>query len=273
MRDSCDLHVHTTLSDGTFTPAQIVKKAVELGLRAVAITDHDTVAGIGQSLEAAAGTGLEIIPGIEMSADIDAGELHMLGYFMDYKSGPLLKELEDCCNIRTQRIYKIVERLEKMGINIRSDEVFNEANGIAVGRPHVARVMLKKGYIKNTSEAFRKYIGEKCPAYVGKKKTTPEKVIEIIRKAGGMAGIAHPGSINRDDLIVRLIDRGLQFIEAYHPDHSTSIEKHYKKMAERKGLLVTGGSDFHGINKQSVSLGSKTVPYSTVEAIKRRLKL
>jgi len=268
MKKFVDLHVHTFHSDSTFTPEQVIDVAHKKGLSAIAITDHDSVDGIDPSIASADKYRIEVIAGVELTAEEDSLEIHMLGYFIDWKAEWFEKKLAKLRQARLERIYAMVEKLKKMGVDIDPKKVFTLSGPGAVGRLHLATVLYNEGVISSISEAFRKYIGEKAPCYVKKYKLTPKEAIDMILKLGGVPVLAHPHILGRDDLIPRFIKDGLRGIEVYHTEHSRNMASHYEDFAIRHNLLMTGGSDCHGMGKGRVLLGKVKVPYSLVEALK-----
>jgi len=263
-----DLHVHTHFSDGTFSPKEVVECAVKKGLNAIAITDHDCVDGIDHAIKYAEGTGLEIIPGIEFTTELDNREIHILGYFIDYKQGWFIKELEQLCQMRDNRMNKMLECLSKYGVSITMDEVKKISGEGSSGRLHLATLLLKKGYVKSMQEAFDKFLGNGKACYVQGDRISPIKAISIISKLKGVAVLAHPFTVGKDELIPIFAKAGLKGIEVYHTDHNKSTSGRYEKIAQDLGLLKTGGSDCHGMNKGRVLMGTVTVPYSVVDKLK-----
>lgn len=269
-----DLHVHTTASDGAFTPTQVVEAASEAGLAAVAVTDHDTVAGIDEALAASEKFGVEVVPGIEISAIYQPGvEAHILGYFFNHHDSNLLEWLQVLKSARLDRGRKIVERLNEAGVKLDFDHVARIAGEGAVGRPHVAKALIEVGAASSMDAAFGRYLIEGCPGFVPRYKVSPEEAVRMIINSGGVACVAHPAKMKRDDLIVHLIDQGLSAVEAYHPDHGPTSSKFYKRFAERRGLVATGGSDAHSISSENHGgIGLVTCPYSAVEQLKARVE-
>lgn len=260
----CDLHVHTTFSDGMFTPEKVVKKAIELGLRGIAITDHDCVEGISPAIEAAAGTELEIIPGVEISAAKKENEIHILGYFVDWLDPVMVKQFQKMKENRVKRMKKIVTLLKKEGLNVTEGEVFGSVKAGTVGRLHLARIMLKNKCVKTLKEAFDKYIGDGKPCCVRHQRLDYRKAIDLIREAGGVPVIAHPATMGRDEYIPSYKRAGLRGIEAYHSKYRGSTNNKYLKLAKEHGLIVTGGSDCHGMEPGKVLLGKIKVGYEVV---------
>lgn len=268
MKKFADLHVHTLYSDGTFAPERVVEVAREKGLSAIAITDHDSVSGVDPAIGFAAKCGMEIIAGVELTAEEEDLEIHMLGYFIDWKAEWFEKKLEQIRQARLERIYEMVRKLKKVGVDIDTQKVLALSGRGAVGRLHLATVLYNDGAISSINEAFRKYIGEKAPCYVKKYKLTPKETIDMILKLGGVPVLAHPRILGRDDLIPRFAKDGLRGIEVYHTEHPAGTVSRYENLAVNCGLLMTGGSDCHGMGKGEVLLGKVKVPYSLVEALK-----
>lgn len=277
-----DLHVHTTASDGALSPAEIVDAARQSHLAAVAITDHDTVAGIAEARRAAQRTGddLEVIPGVELSVDASGSTLHVLGYDVDPDDAALTETLTRLRGGRDERNPRIIERLAELGLPIRYEDVLARAAGETVGRPHIARVLVDAGHARSVDEAFDRYLARGAPAYVERWRIGPEQAIELIHRAGGSAVVAHPAQVQRPPIEVRAIiqglaDAGLDGIEVWHPDHAATDVGTYRLLAEQLGLVATGGTDFHGhMRRQSVRLGvgrgQMRIPYSVVIALRRR---
>ena len=273
-----DLHLHTTASDGVMTPSGIVNYAKSKGLVAIAITDHDTIEGLEEGFLEGERIGLEVIPGIEISAEHSPGSMHLLGFFIDIHD-PILKErLGYLQRARAERNPKMAEKLNKLGIDITFDEVLKASGGGQVGRPHFAQVLIEKGYVRNFQEAFDRFLKKGASAYVEKMRFSAEESIHFINEANGVAVLAHPNTLQvngyseLENLILRLVKRGLRGIEAYYPEHSALEVAQYKTLAERHGLLVTGGTDYHGIEKNGLAIGvgrgEMKLPYSIVENLK-----
>lgn len=241
-----DLHIHTSCSDGIDTPEEIIETAVSKGYKAISITDHDTVEGVVRGIAAARGTPLELIPGIELSSLDNDDDIHILGYYIDYHDPEFLKHITFFKEKRHERAEEIVKSLNRLGLDITIEAVLKISHGAAVGRPHIAEALLSENLISSFNEAFTRYIGMNGPAYVPKYRITPREAIEIILKNGGIPVIAHPYVIHRDDIISELIEYGLMGIEAVHPLHTPEKQYHYRKLAEKYGLIATGGSDWHG---------------------------
>jgi predicted metal-dependent phosphoesterase TrpH len=272
-----DLHSHTTESDGTYSPAELVAAASALRLDALAITDHDTLAGYDLARPLAADAGLRLICGIELSTKVHQPvrrTVHLLGYFPTCDpSQEFLHWLEGMQAARRDRNRRLAAKLQTMGIDITIEEIEHAGKSMA-GRPHFARLMVQKGYVPNTREAFRQYLDESAPGYVDREEPTLAEGIERIQAAGGVSSVAHPVRLGRRDhaeeeeLIASFVALGLDCIEAYHSDHESGDVKRYLGYAEKYGIGVTGGSDFHGDNKPNVKLGQANVPTELLAALK-----
>jgi predicted metal-dependent phosphoesterase TrpH len=273
-----DLHTHTTASDGTLSPRQVVQLAKSKGLSAVAITDHDTLSGIDEFMDAGQKEGLEVVPGIEINADFSEGTLHILGYFVDWHTPELRDRLRAMEESRRERAVKMIERLRELGFDVSLDDVVKESDGRLIGRPHFARALARKGYVASLSEAFDKYLHRGKPAYVGREKMNPQTCISLILGAGGIPILAHPRYTERDGsrplkaTLTELIGAGLRGIEVYYPSHTEEMVKRYESLARDLSLLLTGGSDFHGDPDSDVRLGggpgNLRIPYQLLERLK-----
>lgn len=258
-----DLHLHTTASDGMLSPQELVSKASEIGLDVIAITDHDSVKGIPSALEEATNyPDLLVIPGVEINTDIPRGEVHILGYCIDYHHTELNHTLEELCHSRYERSRKMVSKLADSGIHIEWSRVLDMAGPDCVGRPHIARAMMECGYISSLREAFTDYIGRNCKAYVERKKLTPKEAVTLIRRAGGMPVIAHPATIKRlDSILRRLKTAGLEGIEVYYSNYQPEVVDRLLSLAGKYDLFATGGSDYHGFDDTVGSyIGSVNIP-------------
>jgi predicted metal-dependent phosphoesterase TrpH len=264
-----DLHVHTTFSDGMFTPEEAVIMAKKAGLKALAITDHDTVDGIQPAIAAAAAAGIEIIPGIELSASVGGSEIHLLGYFVDHNNEALKNRIADMRLGRVSRMKKMIGRLHGAGLQITEGDIFSTAGYGTVGRLHLATIMKAKGVVRTTKEAFEKYIGDRCPCYVKHTPFDHRDAIKMLLDAGGVPVLGHPGVTNADLLLPELIEAGLRGIEVYHSEHSPSATRKYLKMAEDNGLVSTGGSDCHGLKKDRILMGTVRVGKEVIEKLKK----
>ena len=261
-----DLHIHTHFSDGTFSPARIIALARQEGLSCISITDHDSVEAY---LSNPSDKDIEVIPGIELSAEINNVEVHILGYFIDYQDAGFQKELKAICDCRTKRMAEMCRKLSGLGMPLSLKEILDFTGNAVVGRLHLARLMVKKGFVSNTQEAFNKYIGDSGPAYVSKFRFTPQEVIELILKVKGVPVLAHPYSLPDQGLIPGFVKAGLMGLEAIYPEHSRKQTDYYKQLAEKYGLLITGGSDCHGQAKPEVKIGLTKIPYELVEKLKK----
>jgi predicted metal-dependent phosphoesterase TrpH len=255
-----DLHLHTSASDGLLSPAALVQAVLEADIAVFSVTDHDTVDALAQVEAPAASAGLRLVPGIELSAFWKGVEFHILGYFLDPRDPALLTFLRTTRDARRTRMQAMVNRLWALGIAVDIGEVLALASDGNVGRPHLARVLVRQGVVANTDEAFERYLGADRPAYVPRPDVTVRDAIRVIHAAGGMASLAHPGVTGREDALPDLAASGLDAIEAYHAKHSIGLARHYRKVAERFGLLVTGGSDFHGPEGGGVGPGVPCLP-------------
>jgi predicted metal-dependent phosphoesterase TrpH len=266
-----DLHMHSVHSDGSHAPAELVPMAVAARLSAIALTDHDTVDGLQELRAAAGGTDLEIVTGVELSSSAGHSDLHILGYLFDANDPRLVGELDRFRAGRRERVVKMVEILNGLGVLVTLDDVLRHAAGGALGRPHVARAIYELGYVENFDEAFRRYIGHHAKAFVPKPHFAPSEALALIRSAGGVPVLAHPGTANRDELIPDLVDHGLGGIEAWHPKHTPGQIVQYRRLARELGIVATGGSDFHGAAMGTVKVGMSDVPASALEELRARL--
>lgn len=248
-----DLHIHTCASDGTLSPAQVVEQAAEMGLPGIAITDHDTIDGIDPAFSHRfmRNLAIDIIPGIEMNTESGDEEIHVLGYFIDHKYPPLLEHLSHIKDARLLRATKMVQRLRDMGFGISLEQVQRLAGSDLIARPHVAMALMEKSYVFSVKEAFGKYIGKGRPAYVSRYKFTPDEALNLIRNAGGISVLAHPGLIKNQSVIYEMIEKGVEGLEVYYPEHTRDETDFYKTLAQQHGLQITGGSDFHGIGREN----------------------
>jgi hypothetical protein len=273
-----DLHLHTTHSDGSLPPAEVLALAHKAGVTALAITDHDIVSGLPEALEAGARLGIEVIPGIEISSLYKEAELHILGYFLDWKDQGLHRRLADIRAGRHRRNPLIVERLNALGLALTYEEVRDLAGTESVGRPHIARVLMAKGYVQSAKEAFDRYLADGKPAYVARELPEPAEAIAWITAAGGVAVLAHPTWIRETSeglrtLCEQLKATGLTGIEVHYSTHKASQTAQYLDIARRLDLVVTGGSDFHGITKPDIEVGvgrgGLNVPAKLLEPLKK----
>ena len=256
-----DLHCHSTFSDGSLTPEQLIDEAAKIGLAALALTDHDTTAGLPRFLAAAANTAVRAVPGVELSVDCSPGVMHMLGYWMDVANPELVRQMAWIRDGREMRNRTMLEKLNALGFAMTWDEVQGFAGEDIVGRPHFAQVMLQKGYAKDKNEAFDKWLGDGKPGYADRPRLTAETAVALIRQAGGVAVLAHPFSlrIGKDamaSLFIELAAAGLAGVECYYSEHSADLTKEYLAMARQANLVPTGGSDFHGEVSPGIHLGT-----------------
>ncbi len=262
-----DLHIHTDFSDGTFSCEQVVDEACRVGLSCISITDHDTVEAFDAAAVFAAGR-LEVISGVELSAEHGDQEIHVLGYLIDYEDKNFLETLESMRQVRVQRIYDICAKLKQQGVELAPEEVFSLAGKGSVGRMHVARAMCQKGAVSSIPQAFYDYIGDKGCAYVGKFKMSPREAISLIRGIKGIPVLAHPHIVKDQNLITEFIKDGIMGLEVFYPDYSESQIDGYIRLAREYNLLLTGGSDCHGTARQESCLGKIKIPYAYVEKLK-----
>lgn len=262
-----DLHVHSTASDGTSAPTELVALALTHGLDVLAIADHDSVSGLAEAFEAADGTGLTLIPAVELSAVSDGIDVHILAYFVDPTDPRLLTELLDLRTARFRRAQTMVDALADAGHAVSLDDVLALSDGGAVGRSHVARALVGSGAAESVSDAFKRLIGRGMPFYVPKDSKSPEAVISTVLQLGAIPVLAHPGVTQADSLLPELLGAGLMGIEAYHADHTPEQRERYAQLASDLGLLVTGGTDYHGSSAPNPTLGSVDVPAEAVRAL------
>ena len=268
-----DLHLHTTASDGRCSPRELVDAARHAGVTVMAVTDHDTVAGIAEVHSHAAAREMVAITGIEITAVDEQRDVHMLGYFFDPAHGALAEFLTEQRAVRLARVEAIGARLAALGMPVDLQPVLAEArvhSGRSIGRPKVARAMIDAGYVADTREAFDKWLGRGCPAFVARTGAPPEEVIAIVHRAGGLVSLAHPGRTRIDDRIEPLRAAGLDAIEVYHSDHDAAAVARYTAFARTLGLLVTGGSDFHGEPVHGIQPGNAHLPRDHWEALAAR---
>ncbi|MCX2726859.1 PHP domain-containing protein [Thermomicrobium sp. 4228-Ro] len=264
-----DLHTHTTASDGLFAPRELVQLAAERGIRVLAVTDHDAVAGIPEAQRAAEEYGILLVPGIELSTAVERGELHLLGYFIDPEHPDLARHLHRLHTARRERAVRLIEQLRSLGFPVSLEELEAIAQGGTITRAHAARLLLVKGYVSSIDEAFDRYLGRNRPAYVPHSYPSPRQAVEIVRAAGGVPVLAHPLSV--DDLegaLAELIPAGLAGLEAWYGEYSPDQQRDLAALAERYGLIATGGSDYHGPGfRAGRELGAVDVPPAVVEAL------
>ena len=267
MTATVDLHIHTSASDGQYGPAEIVAMACSAGLKTIAITDHDSVAGIQEALDAAEGRGLELIPGVEINSESKGRSFHILGYFIDHTDDALVSELAALCDSREWRALRVVEKLATLGAPVRWERVLEIAGGNSIGRPHIAEAMVEQGYVSTVREAFEDYLARGRPGYIQRPRLTREEAIELILSSGGVPVLAHPlGMLN---YIPELMRAGLMGLEAYYSGYSEEDSRLIAAEARRHGLIATGGSDYHGpLVTPGIELGQVPVPSSVVRELR-----
>lgn len=274
-----DLHVHSTASDGTYTPTELIAEAKRAGLSALALTDHDTTAGIKEAMSAAEKENMELIPGIELSTDYKGKEVHIVGLYIDVENKELIEQTAAFRKCRDSRNEEIIAALQKEGFAITMEALKAENPDCVITRANIARFLYNHGMIKSVQEAFDKYIGDGCRCYVNRFKISPTDAVRLIKQAGGIAVLAHPllyhmSTVNLQKLIEELKEAGLDAIEAIYSTYSTGEEQLMKRTAKENGLLISGGSDFHGSNKPRIRLavgyGHLYIPYSVLEELKNR---
>lgn len=266
-----DLHIHSNHSDGIFTPEEIVEIAVRKKLVAISITDHDQFSAVEPAQAHAQKFGLTVVPGIEIDCKHDGYEVHILGYFIDVHNKAMKEYTELLRELREERAREILDRLEHVGIKIPFELVEMKANGAVIGRPHVADVLVEEGHVFSFNEAFYKYLGDNKPAFVPKRAIEPGAALNYIKKAGGLSFIAHPGVSAPRYVIEHLISLGLDGVEVYHPQHSEDQRKTYTALAEKYGLLISGGSDCHGDRYKDEVIGKGNVPASILRKMIKKI--
>ena len=267
-----DLHAHTTASDGTLSPAELVRMASELGLRALAVTDHDTVEGVPEAIAEADALGIELVPGVEISANFGDVPVHVLGLFIEYREPRLLEFFAEAGKRRVDRVHQMVEKLAKLGIDIEPESVFARSSHGTIGRPHVAEVLLERGVVSSLKEAFTRFLAEDAPAYVGCETVSLEQAVALIQRAGGLASLAHPYVLDDDGIIACMAASRLPALEVYHRDHTPEKVAEYEVLAEELSLLATGGSDFHRPNGDDHELGCPQLGEEAFERLRAATK-
>lgn len=275
-----DLHTHSTASDGTMSPADLVRHAHTQGLRAISVTDHDTVEGIEDALAEGRRLGIEVIPGLEVSVDFARGTMHILGYYVDHRDPRLTAQLGRLQHHRRARNSAMIDRFNKLGILITARELEDISEDGQIGRPHFARLLVQRGYAGTIQEAFDRFLRKGAPAYVKKFKFSPVEVLGFLTECGGLSVLAHPFTLfdltddELENTVKTLKSEGLDGIEVYYPDHTLEQTTRYRKLAGDHELVVTGGSDFHGINKEGPVLGQDfggvSLTYTLIDALNAR---
>lgn len=275
-----DLHIHSTFSDGAFTPEEIVKHASKAGLAAISITDHDNTDATPSAIKAGKNLGVEIVPGVELSVEPESPrdeEIHILGYYIDWQDENFQEKLRHFREARRKRAYKILEKLDRLGVKIDPQQLFEFAGKGSVGRMHVAKVLKEEGFVNYLQEAFDRYLAYGKPAYVPKLRLPSQEALDLISRLGGISVIAHPlyGG-NSKEIIQKLKGFGLDGIEGYYTKHSSEDVKRFRSWAKAFGLLITGGSDCHGeILDEEILIGNQKIPYDVLSQLKeyRKTKL
>ncbi len=269
-----DLHIHTCFSDGKLSPAEIIDLAKEKGLNIIGVTDHDNIEGSQAMLEHNGKYGIEVIPGIELSADFHGKELHLLGYFLNFKNPALVEHLKLIKNLRIRRIEKMIGKLKELGVNINTTALLEKySSSCSIGRPHLANQILEQGYVKDFQTAFNRYLGDNKPAFVRKDNLNFEIMIELIKVSGGLSLVAHPGSYFREATLVELKKAGISGIEVYHPSHNENHNKKYLKFIKEHNLVAVGGSDFHGYNEYDYNnIGKFYIDEELINLLKEKSK-
>jgi 3',5'-nucleoside bisphosphate phosphatase len=263
-----DLHLHTRFSDGTYTPEELVAQAVRHQLAAIALTDHDTVEGCASTAAACRAVSIEFIPGAELTAEHQGIEVHFLAYFIDTENPGLLAEMTKFQAVRQNRVREMVARLNRLGVGLEAEAVFALANCKSPGRPHVARALVNGRFCARVDEAFERFLKKDRPAFVPKFKMSAARAIELVHQAGGLAVMAHPALNRTDDIIPAIVEAGLDGIECFHTKHNPAANRRYLDIAKKFNLLVTGGSDCHGLSKGKPIIGTVKLPYEYVVQLK-----
>lgn len=265
-----DLHIHTTASDGVLTPEEVLKWAYNKGLKAISITDHDTISGMTKALSINRFIDLEIVPGIELNSEYLDEEIHVLGYYINYDNKSLLAKLKEIQQFRHDRAIKMIKNLKDLNMDISIDEVKKISKGESIGRPHIAQALINKGYSKDIKSAFRDYIGAGCPAYADRYKLSTKQAIIMINDAGGIPVLAHPGLLKNKSKLNDILNQGFSGIEVYHSKHDNETVKSLKEIAKKRELIITGGSDCHGklYNNEPI-LGTVTINYNEFFLLKQ----
>jgi hypothetical protein len=288
MPGAIDLHSHTTASDGALAPRDLVRLAARQRVGVLAVTDHDSTDGLPEAMDEAARHGIEIVPGLEINCDVPGSEIHVLGYFVaepgqaapavepgrpsaDWRAEWFQAFLREQRAERAARVHRIVERLTELGMPITAEEVFAICKEGSPGRPHVAQAMVNRGHVKSVREAFDRWLHAGGPASVPRRRLTPVEAVRVIRRAGGVPVLAHPGLAQRDEMIPELVQAGLAGIETYYPEHSVKQIETYRATCRRLGLVATGGSDYHGSHTgRATTLGSAGVPTEAWDDLKQK---
>lgn len=272
MAGEIDLHLHSTCSDGSSTPEEVVARAAGLGLSAISLTDHDSVSGVPDAQAAGEAHGVRVIPGSELSAKFEDQDIHILGYFLDHENERLIESLSLYRNERRNRAERITKKLNRLGIRILFEQVLAKADGASIGRPHIADVLVEEGFCFSPNEAFNKYLGYGKAAYEEKFVMSPKDAVEVIHDAGGLAVIAHPVLYRADHLLPGLVAQGVDGIEVWHIKHRAVEVRRYGAFADENGLAKSGGSDCHGDGRGDAVMGKVEIPMTVLEALEHRRK-
>ena len=273
-----DLHTHSLCSDGAQTPTDVVRTAKEAGLAAIALSDHDCIDGVQEAMDAGKAMGVEVIPAVELSAQSDT-ELHILGYFVDIHNKKLQDMMAYALKVRDERQEEVCQKLNEQGFDITMDELRREANGKVLCRAHFVQIMVRKGYAESVKDAFNRYLSVGCYAYSNRQALTGPEAVSLIREAGGIAVAAHLHLIKMPDeelkeYLKSLIPYGLDGVEGYYTDYTPDMERRYRAMAQELGLVISGGTDYHGANKPHISIGKGKgeleIPYSVLDGLRAR---
>jgi 3',5'-nucleoside bisphosphate phosphatase len=267
-----DLHLHSTYSDGACSPCELVKRASDLGLSTISITDHDCVTGFNEAAACAKEHGINLISGIELNATLNGREIHILGYFIDTANSELLQTTAYLREQRLERGKRIVRKLNQLNIPVTMESVLSFAGAGSVGRPHIAEAVFNGGYVNSYLEVFEKYLGDGAPAYEEKVESAPEALVKLISKAGGLSILAHPGKNTYESDLLSLVQAGIDGIEVIHPSHSQELVQYYRAIVNQYCLLETGGSDFHGGSRaDDYNFGQIYIHGDIVDQMRRRL--
>lgn len=269
---NADLHTHTYYSDGLLSPEELVKEAALRGLAAVAITDHDSIDGIDEAMDAASFYHIEVIPGVELTAYEGRIEVHILGFFVQLDSEILMSSMDAVQDARRDRLARMMEQLKAIGIDVASEDIIIDSKNKSVGRLHLAEALVKKNVVGSISEAFNKYLGNDGPVWSPKYDMSVADVIKLVKAAGGVSVLAHPGVLNHDELIPYMVSCGLNGIEACYPRHATVQEDYYRGIARKHGLCISGGSDYHGPGRSAADIGQATITAGELDKIRALAK-
>ena len=266
-----DLHTHSLRSDGALSPAELVRRAADRGVRVQALSDHDTLLGVAEAIEAAKPLGVRIVPATELNTESEWGDAHVLAYFVDPADAALEERLRWLRENRGRRVERMVEKLRDLGYAITLERVLEIAQGGALGRPHLAQALFEKGYVPSYDDAFHTVIAKDSPAYVSRVGLTPFEAVALARTHGGVPSLAHPGTVERlEELLPKLVVAGLAGIECFYGEHSPAWTAHCLTLARQHGLIPTGGSDFHGRSEHGADLGAVFIPPETIDLLEAR---